>query len=59
MSKTKNRWVLYTCVEGEITPLSRPFKTKVHAEKAREKYSKRERKTIGIGVFRLSLKPKV
>jgi hypothetical protein len=54
MLKTTNRWLLYTCVEGQITPLSRPFKTKADAEKARQKYSERERETIGVGVVRFS-----
>jgi hypothetical protein len=59
MPKTPNCWILYTCVEGQITPLSRPFKTKAHAEKARQKYPEKERKTIGVGVVRFSLKVKV
>jgi hypothetical protein len=37
---------------GEFTPLSKPFKNKVQAEKARLKYPERERKAIGIGVIR-------
>jgi hypothetical protein len=59
MSKTSNRWLLYTYVEGQLTPLSRPFKTKAHAEKARRKYSEKERKTIGVGVVQLAHKAKV
>jgi len=59
MPKTTNRWLLYTCVEGQITPLSRPFKTKAHAKKkARQKYSERERKTIGLGLVRFPLASK-
>jgi len=58
MPKTMNRWLLYTCVEGQITPLSRPFKTKADAEKARKKYSERERKTIGLGLVRFPLASK-
>jgi len=52
MAKPTNRWLLYTCVEGQITPLSRPFKTKAHAEKARQKYPEKERRTIGVGLVR-------
>ena len=33
--------------------LSKPFKTKQLAEKARSKYPERERKTIGVGVVRI------
>jgi hypothetical protein len=52
MSKTEERWVLFEYVQGEFTPLSRPFKTKEQAEKAREKYPERLRKGIGLGVIR-------
>jgi hypothetical protein len=34
-------------------PLSKPFKTKEQAEKAREKYPERLRKRIGIGAIRI------
>ena len=36
----------------ELTPLSKPFKTREQAEKAREKYPERLRKRIGLGVIR-------
>jgi hypothetical protein len=45
--------LLFKYVEGEFTPLSKPFKTKEQAEKTRLKYPERERKTIGLGVIRL------
>jgi hypothetical protein len=35
MAKTIERWLLYKYVEGGFTPLSKPFKTKAAAEKAR------------------------
>jgi hypothetical protein len=54
--KTTDRWLLYTCVEGQITPLSRMFKTKAQAEKARQKYPEKERRTIGVGLLRFPLK---
>jgi hypothetical protein len=57
--KTTDRWLLYTCLEGQITPLSRPFKTKAQAEKARQKYPEKERRTIGVGLLRFPLKSKV
>jgi hypothetical protein len=49
MSKTEERWVLFEYVHGEFTPLSKPFKTRKQAEKAREKYAERLRKGIGVG----------
>jgi hypothetical protein len=38
MPKTIEQWLLYKYVGGEFTPLSKPFKTKAEAEKARSKY---------------------
>jgi hypothetical protein len=52
MSRIIEQWLLFRYVGGEFTPLSKPFKTKVQAEKARLKYSDRERKAIAIGVIR-------
>jgi hypothetical protein len=51
MSKTVERWLLFQYVHGEFTPLSKPFKTREQAEKAREKYPERLRKRIGVGVI--------
>ena len=53
MSKTVERWLLFRYVGLEFTPLSKPFKTKEQAEKAREKYPARLRKAIGLGVIRI------
>jgi hypothetical protein len=52
MSKTGEQWFLCKYVGGELTPLSKPFKTKKKAEKARLQYPERERKGIGVGVIR-------
>jgi len=52
MAKTNERWLLFTFVGGEFRLLSKPFKTKQLAEKARLKYPERQRKTIGLGVIR-------
>jgi hypothetical protein len=54
MPKTIERWLLFRYVGGDFTPLSKPFKNKLQAEKARLKYSERERKAIGIGVIRIN-----
>jgi hypothetical protein len=37
MSKIIEHWLLFKYVGVEFTPLSRPFKTREQAEKAREK----------------------
>jgi hypothetical protein len=39
---------------GEFTPLSKPFNTKALAEKARLKYPERQRKSVGLGVIRIT-----
>jgi hypothetical protein len=54
MPKIIEQWLLFQYVGGVFTPLSKPFKTKQQAEKARRKYPERERKTIGLGVVRLT-----
>ena len=53
MSKTIEQWLLFEYVGLEFTPLSKPFKTREQAEKAREKYPERLRKRIGVGVIRI------
>ena len=53
MPKITEQWLLFKYIEGEFTPLSKPFKTKAAAEKARQKYPERERGEIGMGVIRL------
>jgi len=52
MPKIIEQWLLFKYIKGEFTPLSKPFKTKAAAEKAREKHPERERGTIGVGVIR-------
>jgi hypothetical protein len=53
MPKIIERWLLFKYLNGEFTPLSKPFKTKAAAGKARLKYPERERGTIGVGVIRI------
>jgi len=43
------RWVLYEYKGRELVILSKSFKTKEAAEKAREKYPDSKRRKIGIG----------
>jgi hypothetical protein len=49
MKPQVERWFLYEYKHGELVILSKPFKTKELAEKARLKYPESERKKIGIG----------
>ena len=53
MAKIVEKWLLYKYVGLEFTPLSKAFKTREQAEKAREKYPERLRKKIGVGVIRI------
>ena len=53
MMKIIEQWLLFKYVEGQFTPLSKPFKTKAAAEKARLKLPERERGAIGVGVIRI------
>jgi hypothetical protein len=53
MPKTIERWLLFKYVDGEFAPLSKPFKTKQQAEKARRKYPEPMRKTIALSVIRI------
>jgi hypothetical protein len=52
MPKTIEQWLLFKYVDGEFTPLSKPFKTKLQAEKARRQCPEPQRKTIAVGVIR-------
>ena len=57
MSKIIEQWLLFEYVGLEFTPLSKPYKTREQAEKAREKYPERLRKSIGVGVIRIKKLP--
>jgi len=50
--KIIEQWLLFKYVEGQFTPLSKPFKTREQAEKARLKLPERERRAVGVGVIR-------
>ena len=52
MPRITERWLLFKYIDGELTPLSKPFKTKELAEKERLKYSERDQRIIGVGVIR-------
>jgi hypothetical protein len=51
--KTSVRWVLFEYKRLELVILSKRFKTKELAEKARQKYPDSVRKKIGLGVVRV------
>jgi hypothetical protein len=53
MPKILEQWILFEYVAGQLTPLSKPFKSKKLAEKERKKYSERERRKIGLGLIRV------
>jgi hypothetical protein len=44
--------LLFKYINGQFTPLSKPFKTKDQAEKARLKLPERERRSVAVGVIR-------
>jgi hypothetical protein len=54
MPKTVEKWFLFQYIDLELTPLSKPFKSRELAEKERMKYLERERKKIGLGVVRVA-----
>jgi hypothetical protein len=54
--KTSVRWLLFEYKGLELTILSKPFKTKKLAEKARRKYPDRARRKIGIGAVRVPIR---
>ena len=51
--KIIEQWLLYKYVKLEFTPLSKPFKTRKEAEKARLKLPERERRKVALGVIRI------
>jgi hypothetical protein len=53
MPKIIEQWLLFKYIKGEFTPLSKPFKTKAAAEKARLKLPERERRSVAVGVVRI------
>jgi hypothetical protein len=51
--KIVEQWLLFKYVDGQVTPQSKPFKTKDQAEKERSKLSERERREVAVGVIRI------
>jgi hypothetical protein len=51
--KTSVRWLLFEYKGLELVTLSKPFKTKELADKARQKYPDCMRRKIGIGLVRV------
>jgi len=47
--KSAARWFLYEYEHGKLVILSKPFKTKKEAEKARQQHFAREKRKVGIG----------
>jgi hypothetical protein len=57
MSKTIEQWLLFEYIGLEFTPLSKPFKAREQAAKAREKYPERLRKRTATWVRLLLFRP--
>lgn len=56
MPKIKQEWVLYEYKNrDELVILSKPFKSRSEAEKARQKLPQRERGRVGIGTIRAAI----
>jgi hypothetical protein len=54
MPKIIEQWLLFKYVDGQITPLSKPFNTRAAAERARLKLPERERRGVAVGVIRFT-----
>jgi hypothetical protein len=54
MVKIAEQWLLFRYIDGQFTPLSKPFKTKAQAEKARLKLPEREQRSVAVGVIRIN-----
>lgn len=50
MAKFRYEWFLFDYKDGVPDVMSKPFKTKAGAEKARQKYPVKERGRIGVGI---------
>jgi hypothetical protein len=50
--KSTERWVLYKYVSGVLTPLSKLFKSKQAAARARAKLSPKDQRSTAIGIIR-------
>jgi hypothetical protein len=50
--KTIERWLLYKYVGGVLTPLSKPFKTRQAAARARAKLPPKDQRSTAIGLLR-------
>jgi hypothetical protein len=53
MPKIIQQWLLFKYIDGDFTPLSKPFKTKSEADKVRSKLPERERRGVAVGVIRV------
>jgi hypothetical protein len=52
--KILEQWLLFRYIDGQLTPLSKPFKTKAQAERARLKLPEPERRSVAVGVIRIN-----
>jgi hypothetical protein len=49
--KSAKRWQLFRYVGRELTPVSKPFKTRQAAERARTKLPKKDHRSTAIGLL--------
>lgn len=54
MATTVERWLLFRYKYGELAALSKPFKAKRQAEKARLDFLSRKRMSVGLGPIRVA-----
>jgi hypothetical protein len=52
MPKIIEQWLLFKYVDGQLTPQSKPFKTKEDAEWERLKLPEREQREVAVGFVR-------
>ena len=53
MAHFRYEWFLFDYKDGVPDVMSKPFKTKAAAEKARERYPVKERGGIGVGISQI------
>jgi hypothetical protein len=52
MAIIKDHWILFEYIGAQMTPLSKPVKSKALAEQARGKFPERDQRAIGVGVVK-------
>jgi hypothetical protein len=58
MAKLRYEWFLFHYKDGVPDVVSKPFKTKADAEKARDKYPVKKRGGVGVGIRQIPINRK-